>query len=67
MVVRARGASADEDALKRFCLENGPAYAHPRRVFFVAALPLNGAAKTDRKQVQDQVRALLGPAQLGTG
>ncbi|MBI1776312.1 MAG: acyl--CoA ligase [Proteobacteria bacterium] len=65
MVVLANGKAADETALKSFCLSGGPAYAHPRRVFFVDDLPLNGAGKTDRKVVQKQVLAMLGEAGLG--
>ena len=66
MVVRANGASADEDALKRFCLDNGPAYAHPRRIVFVERLPLNGAGKTDRKLVVVRMRELIGDQKLGS-
>jgi len=55
----------DEAALKSFCLENGPAYAHPRRVFFDDTLPLNGAGKTDRLLVRKRVTELLGGAPLG--
>ena len=66
MVVRANGASADEDALKRFCLDNGPAYAHPRRIVFVDRLPLNGAGKTDRKLVAVRMRELIGDQKLGS-
>src|SRR5258708_3512984 len=65
MVVLANGKGADEAALKSFYLSGGPAYAHPRRVFFVDGLPLNGAGKTDRKIVQKQVLAMLGEAGLG--
>lgn len=38
----------DEDAVKRFTLDHGPAYAHPRRVFVVDEMPFNGAGKIDR-------------------
>lgn len=38
----------DEDAVKQFTLEHGPAYAHPRRVFVVEQMPFNGAGKIDR-------------------
>jgi acyl-CoA synthetase (AMP-forming)/AMP-acid ligase II len=65
MVVRRRGAVVDEAKLREFTLANGPAYAHPRRVFFADSLPLNGAGKTDRKVVEKQVRALVGAAGLG--
>jgi len=65
MVVRARGSAIDEAALKQFAIDNGPTYAHPRRVFFTEALPLNGPGKIDRKVVQKQVTELIGPAGLG--
>jgi len=38
----------DEDAVKQFTLDHGPAYAHPRRVFVVDQMPFNGAGKIDR-------------------
>jgi long-chain acyl-CoA synthetase len=47
-VVLRKGARADEEELKRFALANGPAYQHPRRVFFVNELPLAGTNKIDR-------------------
>ena len=65
MVVRRQGATIGEQQVRDFALENGPAYAHPRRVFFVDALPLNGAAKTDRLAVATMVRGLLGDTVLG--
>ncbi len=55
MVVARRGAEVTEEALKRYCLANGPAYAHPRRVALVAELPLNGAGKVDRRLVQQEL------------
>ncbi len=48
-VVPRQGIELDEDEIKRFALENGPVYAHPRRVFFVDVLPLAGTNKIDRK------------------
>jgi long-chain acyl-CoA synthetase len=47
-VVRQAGASIDEAALKAFSLVHGPAYAHPRRIVFVEAIPLTGTNKIDR-------------------
>jgi acyl-coenzyme A synthetase/AMP-(fatty) acid ligase len=38
---------AEED-VKNYALENGPAYAHPRRVFVMPEIPLTGTNKTDR-------------------
>lgn len=59
MVVLASGATASEDSLKRFCLAEGPAYAHPRHIRFVDVLPLNGAGKIDRRVVAERMRAHL--------
>jgi long-chain acyl-CoA synthetase len=49
LVTLRPNATAEEEDIKRFCLENGPAYAHPRRVFPVDALPVGGTGKVDRK------------------
>jgi acyl-CoA synthetase (AMP-forming)/AMP-acid ligase II len=46
------GAEATEDEIKQHSLANGPAYAHPRRVFFVDALPVSGTNKLDRGALQ---------------
>ena len=47
MVVRKAGSAVTEDELKQFCLANGPAYAHPRRIRLVEEIPLN-RARQDR-------------------
>jgi long-chain acyl-CoA synthetase len=52
-VVPRAGSDPDEDAIKRFVLENAPAYQHPRRVFFVPELPLAGTNKVDRKALEE--------------
>jgi acyl-CoA synthetase (AMP-forming)/AMP-acid ligase II len=65
VVVQRQGAASDERDVRDFALRHGPAYAHPRRVLFIDALPLNGAAKTDRIAVKALVRAALGEAPLG--
>jgi acyl-CoA synthetase (AMP-forming)/AMP-acid ligase II len=65
VVVQRQGAAIGEHDLRDFALQRGPAYAHPRRVLFVDALPLNGAAKTDRIAVKALVRAALGETPLG--
>lgn len=54
--------SSTEDRLKRFCLEQGPAYAHPRRIVITDALPLNGAGKVDRAAVRDRLAQILQSA-----
>ncbi|WP_137290820.1 class I adenylate-forming enzyme family protein [Natronorubrum halophilum] len=49
-----------EEVLKQFTLENGPAYAHPRRVFFVEDYPLTGTEKVDRTELTEQAADRVG-------
>ena len=51
MVLRQPGSALDAETVKAHALANGPAYAHPRRVMVVDAMPIGGAGKVDRKQV----------------
>jgi len=48
-VVVSPGCKVTESELQKFFLQRGPAYAHPRRVFVVDALPLAGTNKVDRQ------------------
>jgi len=48
-VVPRDGVKITEDELKQFALANGPAYQHPRRVFFLDQLPLAGTNKVDQE------------------
>ncbi len=47
-VVLRADMAASEDELKQFAIANGPAYQHPRRVFFLEQLPLAGTNKVDQ-------------------
>ncbi len=47
-VVRRPGSTIDEPAVKQHVLANAPAYQHPRRVWFLEALPLASTNKVDR-------------------
>ena len=53
-IVARAGSGLTEDDVKKHALANAPAYAHPRRVFFVEALPLAGTNKIDRKRLMRQ-------------
>jgi acyl-CoA synthetase (AMP-forming)/AMP-acid ligase II len=53
-VVPKPGTTPSEDTLRRFALDNGPAYAHPRAVWFVPELPLAGTNKIDRKTLVER-------------
>ncbi len=48
-----------EAELREWALNRGPAYAHPRRVFLVEALPMTGTNKVDRKALEDEAKRLL--------
>lgn len=48
--------AATPETLKAHTLEHGPAYAHPREILVVDAIPLNGAGKNDRTVVARQMR-----------
>ncbi len=72
-VVLREGAAAvaetetkTEMELREFCLARGPAYAHPRRVFFVERLPVTGTNKVDRRALRQETLRLL-PRGLRSG
>ena len=54
-VVKAPGAELDEQAVKSYALANAPAYQHPRRVLFVAEMPLAGTNKIDKRVLARQI------------
>jgi long-chain acyl-CoA synthetase len=56
-VVRAKGTTLDEQAIKTYALANAPAYQHPRRVFFVDEMPLAGTNKIDKRVLAGQIPA----------
>lgn len=58
-VVRRPGSAVDEAALKEFALRHAPAFMHPRRVWFMEALPLAGTNKVDKAILQQQANNLL--------
>lgn len=47
-LVLGEDASATAQELKEYALQNGPAYQHPRRIFFTEELPLASTNKIDR-------------------
>src|SRR5262245_40563814 len=60
VVARDRAAPPGEDEVKRFFLERGAPYAHPRRVVFLDRLPLGGTGKLDRTALK-RLAAEAGP------
>jgi long-chain acyl-CoA synthetase len=57
-VVAREAGRTTEDEVKKFFLERGAPYAHPRRVVFVDALPLGGTGKIDRAALLARAREL---------
>jgi acyl-CoA synthetase (AMP-forming)/AMP-acid ligase II len=55
-------AAVSEDDLKAFALQRGPAYAHPRRIFFIEALPLASTNKIDRAALKAEANRRIGDA-----
>lgn len=53
-IVLRSGSSLTEDEVKKHALANAPAYAHPRRVYFVEELPLAGTNKIDLKVLKQR-------------
>lgn len=51
-VVRRIGSDVDEATVKAWTIANGPAYQHPRQVYFLDALPLAGTNKIDRNALK---------------
>lgn len=62
-VVAREGATVDEATLKQYALKHGPVYAHPRRIFFVDALPLSGTNKIDRRALETKAAEVARGAQ----
>ncbi|MGQ7793635.1 class I adenylate-forming enzyme family protein [Faunimonas sp. B44] len=57
-IVPAADASLTVEEVKRFAIENGPAYQHPRRVEIRGDLPLAGTNKIDRTLLTKRAREL---------
>jgi acyl-coenzyme A synthetase/AMP-(fatty) acid ligase len=71
-VVKREASRLDERSLKRFALENAPAYQHPRSIWFVGSLPLASTNKLDRNKLRElaakklrQGKASTAPAATG--
>jgi long-chain acyl-CoA synthetase len=57
-VVRQPGAKVDEAAIKAYTLANGPAFAHPRLVEFIDAIPLAATNKPDRRKLTEEAERI---------
>jgi acyl-CoA synthetase (AMP-forming)/AMP-acid ligase II len=59
-VVPKPGAQITADALKQHCLQNAPAYQHPRSIWFVDDFPLASTNKIDKSALKNKAMQLLG-------
>jgi long-chain acyl-CoA synthetase len=55
-------AELNEEGVRAFALERGPAHSHPRRVEIVDAMPLTAAGKLDRSTLVARAREVFGAA-----
>jgi acyl-CoA synthetase (AMP-forming)/AMP-acid ligase II len=65
-VVKREASRLDESGLKRFALENAPAYQHPRSIWFVDSLPLASTNKLDRKALRELAAEKLRQGKAST-
>ena len=65
-VVPRPGAAPSEVEVKEFALANAAPYLHPRRVWFLAELPLAGTNKIDRRALAERAAELLSD-ETGSG
>jgi long-chain acyl-CoA synthetase len=66
-VVPRPGAAPSEAAVKGFALANAAPYLHPRRVWFLAEMPLAGTNKIDRRALMQRAAELLADQAGGVG
>ena len=57
-VVLVPGRELNEEQVKKFVLQNAPAYQHPRMVVFLDELPLAGPGKVDRSGLAKNAREI---------
>lgn len=62
------GATLTVEEVQGWALENGPAYAHPRHVWFLPEIPLASTNKIDRRALIELARSRLAGAEaVGSG
>jgi acyl-CoA synthetase (AMP-forming)/AMP-acid ligase II len=57
-VVLEKGKTASQEELIEHSLNNGPAYQHPRKIWFLDELPLAGTNKIDKKHLEELAKKL---------
>ena len=59
VVREASGDPVDDAAVRQWALDNGPAYQHPRAVWFVDELPLTASNKVRKPDLREMATRLL--------
>ena len=63
-VIPKAGHKPSEDKIKKYALDNAPAYQHPRFVWFVDELPLASTNKVDRNALRKLAQQRVAAAAL---
>jgi long-chain acyl-CoA synthetase len=61
-IVPRVGRNPTAEAIKRYALAEGPAYAHPRFVEFLSSLPVSGTHKIDRTALTAEAERIVKAA-----
>ena len=61
-IVPRQGAMPSVEEIKHYALREGPAYAHPRFIEYVEALPLSGTHKIDRASLTAEAARIVRAA-----
>ena len=59
-IVTREGSPLSAEDIKAYCIENGPAYAHPRAIYQFQELPMQGPSKIDRHRVKTLIAEIDG-------
>jgi len=65
-IVARSGAAASAEDIKQYALREGPAFAHPRFVEFMAQLPVSGTHKIDRSWLTAEAARIVRAAGRST-
>jgi long-chain acyl-CoA synthetase len=61
-IVPRRGTAVSSEDIKQYALREGPAFAHPRFVEFMAQLPVSGTHKIDRSWLTAEAERIVRAA-----
>jgi acyl-CoA synthetase (AMP-forming)/AMP-acid ligase II len=59
-IVKRSDIDLSEEDVKQHALKNAPPYQYPRKVIFLAELPMSGVGKVDRRELTRRAAAMTG-------